>query len=361
MKRLLIMIIVLALLVSLTACGADDPNAGIYDAVSCTASGLKLDCEGEWLELKKNGKASLYLAGEEYNCSWSLEGENLTIKNWGDEFTGTVRNGIITLDYGDMIYIYIMDGYTTEAGEFRGHIHHWKKAVCEMPKICTDCGATDGEPLGHSFTEANYQDAPVCTACGTVSGEVLQPDMEKYGITDFMEVGVIYPYTTVTGKNPEKETTGELQILSYEIFKSSEQYPEKEGYEWRVIQVQADFFDYNARTWGIDVGLCYEDYYTVELSDDSYSYNDKTKLSSRMILFHGEQVPIYYQEYGEWSGWKTIDNRYQQRYTLTRAWLVPEGYDGSVIGFFNEYAVDWDDKHIYEVYDPATFWMFRLN
>ena len=31
------------------------------------------------------------------------------------------------------------------------------------------------------------------------------------------------------------------------------------------------------------------------------------------------------------------------------------------MGFYNEYAVSWDDKHIYEAYDPAQFWLFRFN
>lgn len=361
MKKIIALLLAMAMLLSLAACGGKDPNAGVYNAVSCEALGFSLDCEGDWLELKAGGKGRLCLMGEEYKCSWTLEGEVFTLKNHGDEFQGTLHNGIITLDFGDMIYVYLMDPVTDEDGNVRGHVHQWKDADCENGEICTDCAAKGGDPLGHDAKEANYQEDSTCKRCGVVLGEKLQADMEKYGITEFMEVGVIYPYATVTAKNEERETVGELQILSYERFKSSEEYPEKEGYEWCVVETQADFFDYNARVWGIDVGLCYEDYYNIVLSDDSFSYSDKTKLSSRMCSYYGEEMPVYYEETGSWSGWKTVDGRYQQRYSLTRAWLIPEGYDGTVVGFFNEFAIDWEDRHIYEVYDPALFWLFRLN
>lgn len=362
MKRIVAFLLAFAMLFSLAACGEKDhPCAGTYNAVSCEALGISLGCDGEWLELKGNGRGKIFLMGEEYNCSWTLEGENFTLKNSGDEYFGTLRNGIITLDFEGMIYVYLMDPVTDEEGNVRGHVHVWTEADCENSKFCADCGLTEGEALGHDATAATYQDASVCTRCGITLEDKWQADMEIYGITEFMEVGVIYPYATATKDNPSAETVGELQILSYEKFKSAEGYPEMEGYEWRVVVAQADFFDNHAAAWGISVGLCYEDYYNIVLSDDSYSYIEETEMSSRLVNYHGEEVPIYYKEQGGWSGWKITDGRDQQRYTITRAYLVPEGYDGSVIGFYNKSAVSWDDRHIYEVYDPAQFRLFRMN
>lgn len=241
------------------------------------------------------------------------------------------------------------------------HVHVWQAADCENAKQCVDCGSVDGGPLGHDGTEANYQDHSVCTYCGIVLGDPLQPDMEKYGITEFLEVGEIYSYTTSTAQNKEKTTNGELQILSYDVFKSAKGYPVKKGYEWHVVQVQIDFFDSNAKSWGASVGYCHENYYNVDLSDATYSYDEETDMSSRMISFHGKEIPIYYKESDSWSGWEVVDGRNQNSYFMVRAWLVPEGYDGAVIGFYNEHAVKWSDKHIYEVYDPAHFLLFRLN
>lgn len=38
--------------------------------------------------------------------------------------------------------------------------HVWAEATCTSPKTCTDCGATEGKPLGHNFMPT------VCTRCG---------------------------------------------------------------------------------------------------------------------------------------------------------------------------------------------------
>lgn len=48
MKRLFTFLLALAILLSLAACG-DDPNAGMYNAVSCEVMGYEMDCAGDWL------------------------------------------------------------------------------------------------------------------------------------------------------------------------------------------------------------------------------------------------------------------------------------------------------------------------
>lgn len=86
--------------------GKEDPNLGRYDAVSCTVLGIELGAEGDWLELKADGKASMRMFDDEFICTWKLEGEALTLTQQGDEFTGTLKDGVIVMDYGDMIVTY---------------------------------------------------------------------------------------------------------------------------------------------------------------------------------------------------------------------------------------------------------------
>lgn len=247
------------------------------------------------------------------------------------------------------------------SGSTRSHVHVWVEADCENGKRCAECDAVDGDPLGHEMTKTNYQDPSTCSRCGITQGRTLYPDMERYGITEFMEEGVVYSYSTSTEHREEKRTTGELQILSYEVFTSASGYPVKEGYKWHVVQIQADFFDSNARSWGASVGCCHENYYNIDLFDSTYTHDKESGLSSRMVNYHGEDVPVYYKETGTWSGWKVVDGRKQNSYSLTRAWLIPEGYDGAVIGFYNEYSVEWGKQHIYEIYTPEDFLLFRLD
>lgn len=44
------------------------------------------------------------------------------------------------------------------------HQHTWKDATCTEPKTCTECGATEGDPLGHDYQEQDV--AATCTQAG---------------------------------------------------------------------------------------------------------------------------------------------------------------------------------------------------
>lgn len=58
------------------------------------------------------------------------------------------------------------------------HEHHWEAATCESPKICNNCNATEGEPLGHTSGEARIAAVDTenltatfeipCSICGEV-------------------------------------------------------------------------------------------------------------------------------------------------------------------------------------------------
>lgn len=54
-----------------------------------------------------------------------------------------------------------------------GHEHTWQAATCVSPKICPECGETEGEALGHSWIEATCTEAKVCAMCLQTMGEPL--------------------------------------------------------------------------------------------------------------------------------------------------------------------------------------------
>lgn len=60
------------------------------------------------------------------------------------------------------------------------HEHHWEAATCESPKICNDCDATEGEPLGHTPGEETITavDAENLTVTYTISCSVCGKEME---------------------------------------------------------------------------------------------------------------------------------------------------------------------------------------
>ncbi len=50
------------------------------------------------LELKSGGKAVLRTGGEEYNIRWSLDGEAFKLTAADSEYTGTLKDGVLTLE-----------------------------------------------------------------------------------------------------------------------------------------------------------------------------------------------------------------------------------------------------------------------
>lgn len=54
-----------------------------------------------------------------------------------------------------------------------GHEHTYIEATCENPKICEECGETQGEALGHVWIEATCTTPKTCSVCGEIEGEAL--------------------------------------------------------------------------------------------------------------------------------------------------------------------------------------------
>ena len=65
-----------------------------------------------------------------------------------------------------------------------GHKHQWVEATCTEPKTCSECGETEGEPLGHDFADATCTEPKKCKRCGGVQGEPLGHDVKHWATTD---------------------------------------------------------------------------------------------------------------------------------------------------------------------------------
>ena len=63
--------------------------------------------------------------------------------------------------------------------------HVFEFATCTTPKTCMLCGATEGEPNGHTWTEATYAAPKTCIECKATEGEPLEspiPDDKNLAI-----------------------------------------------------------------------------------------------------------------------------------------------------------------------------------
>lgn len=115
LKIALIALLVVGIVIGLFACigsfgGSDDPNLGRYDGVTYTYLDMEFDASEEWIELKSGGRMTITLVGEEYSGKWKLDGQALIVTQAGDEFRGTLKDGVITLDLKGLVYTYVKEG-----------------------------------------------------------------------------------------------------------------------------------------------------------------------------------------------------------------------------------------------------------
>lgn len=380
-----------------------------------------------WIELKSGGKGDIMLDGDSYGLKWTLEGETFTLTLEGVDSVGTLKNGAIVIDLMDMGCVMTFQKEGTEPAENEAPAASYNDAgYYDLIRID---GATEEDSVSEedmalvksmgmymylellpdgtgtffleeelavtwvdgtvNFTEDNMSisytiengelildmleakmffrkgEKPVATEPVETEPPVMS-EMEQAGFTDFMEVGVPYTFTNQCYENEDCDTTGEVTVVSYEIFESAEGYEALEGYEWRVVTVEARFFDDNAWDYGISSpGVNSEDYYNVKLHDDTSELVEETDTydQSRYTIIHnGQEMDAYsFYNYGSWSGWSTDEaGNHECTYTQTWDFLVPIGYDGCVVGFRSR-RVEWPDGAYITDLNPDDFLLFRLN
>lgn len=216
-------------------------------------------------------------------------------------------------------------------GETEGETleHTWVEATCAEPKHCSVCGKTEGEALEHTWIEANYQQPATCEVCGETEGEAIQAEYEKRGIECNAELDTPYPYTVPCYLNPNYTTTGTATFSDYQVFQSDETHESLDGYEWKTITLTSIHDDENAQNYGDGFYVSLEDYYSQE--NESESWNEPY-----MTNFNGIDYTECLDEYkvlvSDWVGNESI---YKYQFTVR----VPKGYDGRVITLYE------DDEH----------------
>ncbi len=256
-------------------------------------------------------------------------------------------------------------------GEALGH--DYAEATCTEPKTCKRCGDKQGEALGHKLSEANYQDAPTCSACGATEGNPLTAGFEEHGLKINAEFDKDIPYITDTYENSKLQTTATVRYTDFKVFKGDDRLPEKDGYIWISVHADVDYTDDAAWDYGYMTGECIEDYYDIEGHDKSVVYYEKKDIpeeykdfsdnmtyTTYTVNFHGKDYDcerLYAADEG--NGW--IAEKHA-RYGCTYCFHIPEGYDGTVLGFYHK-KLDhpWEEgMYIYDMADEDTIFI-RLD
>jgi len=105
MRKFSLIVLALVFVFCLVGCGddkSDDPNVGLWKAVSVSAFGMDMSVadvfEGDvTLELKPNGKFVFIAAGETGTGSWNIEDGNIDLRASDGNLSGTATGDTITL------------------------------------------------------------------------------------------------------------------------------------------------------------------------------------------------------------------------------------------------------------------------
>ena len=242
--------------------------------------------------------------------------------------------------------------------------HEWADATCTAPKTCAKCGETEGEPLGHDAGEASYWSAAVCSRCGEEVGGKLEPEFEKLGfdwvaVTD-MDAPGIFPaksgnsfyfagefYVSCCSEMPEVSTYGAIALNDYRVFESDETHAAKEGYEWRIAEFDIAFHDEMANRFGYRLRAFSTDYYhgpdddVIALPSDGHTFSLDYKEAT-----YDECYEDFYFE-SRWED-ESIPNEPNAtirvaHMTLRYETLMPAGYDGVLLAFYDPRNADAGD------------------
>lgn len=88
----------------------EDDILGRYESIACRYGDVDLGADGEWIELRSDGTAVLYLMDYEYTGKWELNGSALTVYQGNDTFSGTLTGDTIELTLEDYVFTYCKDG-----------------------------------------------------------------------------------------------------------------------------------------------------------------------------------------------------------------------------------------------------------
>lgn len=92
-----------------------EPYAGKYEAAFFTYNGTSEAVEDQWLQLNSNGKGTLRVLGAEYPIVWTLDAGAIRVEQNGVTYSGTLIDGIISLDLSGRVYVFHASGIPAPA------------------------------------------------------------------------------------------------------------------------------------------------------------------------------------------------------------------------------------------------------
>jgi hypothetical protein len=207
------------------------------------------------------------------------------------------------------------------------------------------CDETEGEPLPHEFSQANFQEPMICTVCGDIEGEPVPPNFLTGGRV-LSALGVTHSYAGSSSCGRDTPVPGTVILSNSHIIEGDEEREPKEGFEWLVFHVDYifEFTSLSMAQNGIRFSWFFLDYYNgieadmVPVTDEPYLF----------INYKGEIIPvdafISTRLHGEWV---PRGSGFTYNHTDKISVRIPIDYDGIMFtlakpvyyGSFGEYTV----------------------
>ena len=211
----------------------------------------------------------------------------------------------------------------------------------------------------HSWSQPDYQSPSTCSKCGATIGTALTADFEKHLISTH-DLNEECRYTTICA-DYQSVTHGTVRVENYHIFKSDETHESLRDYSWQSMTLQLDIGDENSNSHGFIYNHVITDYYDIDGFAGSFSFNENKGGNSFTVNYNGKDYDQCLGRVGivssEWE--KNSDGFYHKTITITWDFLLPDGYDGTVVGL-KDSSISENGSFL-DLYREDGYVLFRLD
>ena len=194
-----------------------------------------------------------------------------------------------------------------------------------------DLPSSDLPVHNHNWVDANYQEAKMCLECGETEGEPIPPKFISLGFK-LSEIGKTYTYKSCY--EDKSNATGKVNVSEVQIIEGDDYYEPKEDYEWIIAKALIEV-ESNPKVFQIGIERM-----------DYYSYDLNTIIPTNTVNYYGKDYEVVKKT-------KILQNT-ATIMEFEIGYLVPKGYDGVILVFFNDYnnmIIDYENPETKAVFD----------